>query len=106
MENTSTYPKRGPPPSKKIKQNELEGMPSAIAKLERIEPLVDRENNSERCDKNTEKTIPPVGTTITNWQELKWAGSYHYDSKGTWFIGNECGKWLKSPDNDSFTRLE
>ena len=49
--------------------------------------------------------IPAIGSKVADWQGLKWAGEYEYDEDGTWYRGEDCGKW-KQNDDGSFTRTE
>jgi len=47
-----------------------------------------------KCMKREEKRIPPIGHTVTSFQESSYAGSYDFSPKGNKVYQKEMEKWL------------
>ncbi len=87
----STGPKkRGPPPAKATpvveEPSPAEQAAAQFAALDALTPT---------------KEVERVGS----WEELPSGGEYEYTTEGTFYVGEECGRW-KLLDDGQFEKLE
>jgi len=87
----STGPKkRGPPPAKAPpvveEQSPAEQAAAQFAALDALTPT---------------KEVERVGS----WEELPGGGEYEYTTEGTFYAGEDCGRW-KLLDDGQFEKLE
>ena len=82
--------KRGPPPAQQnpnpVAPTPAEAAAAQFAALEALTPT-----------KETER--------VESWEKLPAGGDYDYTTEGTFYVGQECGRW-KLLDDGQFEKIE
>jgi len=99
----SSQRKNGPPPSKPKK-----GPPPAKAKPPNVDVNEPTKDISDAMAKLSLDSLPGNNTqveSVASYESLPGGGDYEYIAEGTFYSGEDIGRW-KLEEDGSFTKME